>query len=147
MPWQVWLKIHINIPASHSRNLRQLGTLVRDYPKLKSNDSPRYEILRNQKLLKEMLAIPEYAAFWREGINIPLKTHLSLEQSTMRPIQKKKQVIFTTPKIYLKGHTKHGKLIRDSSLWDHADESDKRPSKAHGPQAKERRHQGHTPDQ
>ena len=51
---------------------------------LKSNDLPLYEILRNQKLLKEMLAIPEYAAFWREGINIPLKTHLSLEQSTMR---------------------------------------------------------------
>ena len=71
MPWQVWLNIYINISASHSRNLRQLGTLLRDYPKLKSNDSPLYEILRNQKLLKEMLAIPEYAAFWRgEGINI-----------------------------------------------------------------------------
>jgi len=77
MPWQVWLNTHINISASHARNLRQLGTLLNGYPKLKSIDIPLHEILKNQKLLKEMLAIPECAAFWKEGINFPLQTQPS----------------------------------------------------------------------
>ena len=78
--WQVWLNTHINISASHARNLRQLGILLNGYPKLKSIDLPLYEILKNQKLLKEMLAIPECAAFWKEGIDLPLKTTSSQEQ-------------------------------------------------------------------
>ena len=80
--WQVWLNTHINISASHARNLRQLGILLSGYPKLKSIDLPLYEILRNQKLLKEMLAIPECAAFWKEGFYLPLKTTSSQEQVT-----------------------------------------------------------------
>ena len=80
MSWQVWLNNHINISASHARNLRQLGTLLAGYPKLKSIDLPLYEILKNQKLLKEMLAIPECAAFWKEGFDLPLKTTSSQEQ-------------------------------------------------------------------
>jgi len=79
--WQVWLNKHINISDSHARNLRQLGTLLYDFPKLKSIDLPLNEILRNKKILKEMLTIPDCAAFWKEGIQIPIETHSSQEQA------------------------------------------------------------------
>ena len=79
--WQVWLNTHINISASHARNLRQLATLLNGYPKLKSIDLPLHEILKNQKLMKKMLAITECAAFWKEGINIPLQTQSSQDSA------------------------------------------------------------------
>ena len=79
MSWQVWLNTHINISASHARNLRQLGTLLHDYPKLKSIDLPLYEVLKNQKLLKEMLAIPNCAAFWKEGFGFTFEPQSSQE--------------------------------------------------------------------
>ena len=81
MSWQVWLNNHINISASHARNLRQLGTLLNGYPKLKSIDLPLYEILKNQKLLKEMLAIPHCAAFWKEGVGFTFEPQSSQEHT------------------------------------------------------------------
>lgn len=85
--WQVWLNTHINISASHARNLRQLASIVKTYPKLKAIDLPLNEVLKNQKLLKEMLAISEVAAFWKEDQYIPLQTQQSQEQPYQRRLQ------------------------------------------------------------
>ena len=69
VPWEAWLNTHINISASHARNLRQL---VDGFPKLKTIDLPLREVLQNLKLLKEMLTVPECLKFWSSGADIPL---------------------------------------------------------------------------
>ena len=79
MSWQVWLNTHINISASHASSLRQLASVVNGFPKLKTIDLPLREV-QNLKLLKEMLAVPEYSTFWASGVAVPLETTSPQEQ-------------------------------------------------------------------
>ena len=67
------MNIHINISASHARNVRQLTNIVNTYPKLKALHLPLHEVLRNQKLRKEMLAVPEAALFGKGKLTFHCK--------------------------------------------------------------------------
>ena len=67
--WDTWLTSKIDISIPHARKFRQLSNLLKGFKgflNVSIND-----ILSKQKLIKQMLAIDEFATFWRQADNIP----------------------------------------------------------------------------
>lgn len=77
MKWDAWLTSHISISSSYSRKLRQIAKLLIDYPRFQHVNITLNEVLNKQTLIKQMLAVPEYATFWKELYCMPLKTQQS----------------------------------------------------------------------
>jgi len=63
--WDVWLTNHISISSSHARKLRQIATLLINFPRFQHVSISLNEVLNKQSLIKKMLSINEYATFWK----------------------------------------------------------------------------------
>lgn len=70
--WDTWLSSKIDISIPHARKLRQLSNLLRGFKGFRNINVSINDILSKQELIKQMLTIDEFAAFWRIEDSIPL---------------------------------------------------------------------------
>ncbi len=69
--WDTWLSSKIAISIPHARKLRQLSNLLKGFNGFLNINVSINDILSKQKLIKQMLAIDEFATFWGQIDNIP----------------------------------------------------------------------------
>lgn len=63
--WGTHIKSNFSISESYARNLRSVGKLVNNYPKLQKLSLTFKEFMKLKKNLLEMLEVDEYANFWK----------------------------------------------------------------------------------
>jgi hypothetical protein len=70
--WDTWLSSKIDISIPHAHKLRQLSNLLKGFKGFLNINVSINDILSKQELIKQMLAIDEFATFWRQADSIPV---------------------------------------------------------------------------
>ena len=68
--WTVWLEKYVGISKSYSSKLREIATLLCDYPKFKYLGISFAEVYQRRKEIKAMIVLnPDISAFWKSSMD------------------------------------------------------------------------------